>query len=525
MTTRVASHRRIVLTLVVLLHIAVVLAAVSVPGYALFDAVLGWLRSSGNGTPTAIVDVHRWLVLLGNTAIVCGVAVFTAILLGGLYGGLAARTDLPGRTLILAGAALGACTPLYVNAVFIFSLVSVSTFSKSALACGVIYGILYAPLATLVLAAVFRAGDRDLEEHALLDAKMSSVVARVTLPHARSGILALAALLLLLVATDHTISDILTVRTFAEEVYTQFQLHRAAGGPLITSIPLILALALLIGVLIRYYGLFGEGSLWSFGAPPPTIRLGRWRALLCLVLLLPPLALAVFVTRAVLGRIGSAEAFVSAAAPMMSEWYRSIGLAALGALVIVVFAVGLAWFGLRGGRGRGLVWGAAVILLAIPAPVTGVGLIEMLNRPGWLGAIYDSSLVLVIGYVVRFLPFGILLLLPAIQRVPLDLEQAARIDGCDWLARQWHVYWPSLLAYASVVWLLLVILCIGELGASALLARPGRETMSIRFSTLIHYGVYRPLAVLAILSIGGIVLPWLLLVITLRRKLAWSENR
>ncbi len=162
---------------------------------------------------------------------------------------------------------------------------------------------------------------------------------------------------------------------------------------------------------------------------------------------------------------------------------------------------------------------AIVVLLAVPAPVAGISLIELLNRPGWAGRLYDSPMVITLGYIVRFLPLGVLLLIPAVQRVPLEVESAARLDGCDWLAAQRHVYWPAIAADAAIVWLVIMILCFAEVGCTVLLAPPGWTTASVRAFTLMHFGVYRDLAVLALTSVGCILLPWLVLVCLLKRRL------
>jgi len=158
------------------------------------------------------------------------------------------------------------------------------------------------------------------------------------------------------------------------------------------------------------------------------------------------------------------------------------------------------------------------VLLATPAPVVGIGLIGLLNRPGVAGSIYDSPLSVVIGYVVRFLPLGVLLLAAAVRRIPVTLEAAARLDGCDWLGIQRHIYWPNLATDLAMVWLVIVILCLGEIGATILVVPPGWDTVAVRAFTLLHFGVYRDLAVLAVLSAGAILVLALPLVWLLRRR-------
>jgi iron(III) transport system permease protein len=156
-------------------------------------------------------------------------------------------------------------------------------------------------------------------------------------------------------------------------------------------------------------------------------------------------------------------------------------------------------------------------LLALPAPVVGISLAGLLDRPGVWGAIYDSPAIVVLAYLVRFLPMGVLLLVPGVQRIPQELEWAARLDGCDGPRMHWHVTWPAVRADAAVAWLVVVILCFGEVAATVLVVPPGWETAAVRAFTLLHFGVYRDLAVLAVLSVACILLPWGVLVWLLRR--------
>jgi iron(III) transport system permease protein len=156
--------------------------------------------------------------------------------------------------------------------------------------------------------------------------------------------------------------------------------------------------------------------------------------------------------------------------------------------------------------------------LALPAPVAGISLVGLLSRPGPAGALCDSPVVIAAGYIVRFLPIGILLLVVAVRRVPREIESAARIDGCDWLAVQRHVYWPAVAGDAAIVWLITVILCFAEVGATKLVAPPGWNTASVRAFTLIHGGVDANLALLAVLSTGIILVLWLFLVCLVKRR-------
>lgn len=498
-------------------HALVLLAALIVPAYAAYDALKALLDPTDAAPRAALVDISRWGLLLRNTAIVCGVGLLVAATVGGGLGLLVTRTNLPGRGLLLAAALFGACVPVYVSLTFVFSAIPLISAMNSAVACGLLYGLVYTPLALLVLGATFWSADRELEEAALLDATPTRVLWRVTLPAAAWGFIVLAVVLVLLIVTDSTIGDLLGVRTFAEEVRSQYALAGRRAGPLLTGLPVLLVLAALLVAAQARYRLVGEQTPWQFGARPRVFSLGRWRWVLALTLAACLLAGLGTLAWALARHLTPWELVTAAAWDLRGELGLSALLAVAGATAAVLPASGLAWGLARGGR-RGWVAGAAVVvLLAVPAPVAAISLIGLLNRPGWPGAVYDSAAIVVLGYFVRFLPVAVLLLVPGVRRVPRDAERAARVDGCDWSREHWHVRLPALLPDVALAWLVLVIFSFAELGATLLLAPPGVTVAAVRAFTLLHFGVYRDVAVLAVLSVGLIVVPWALLMLLLWR--------
>jgi iron(III) transport system permease protein len=498
------------------IHPLAVLAAVAVPACAVCDAVATLVSPTGAETLAAVVDPGRWLALLANTGAVAGVAVLVACGAGGLLGLATARTDLPGRAVLLGLALFAACVPVYVSTVTLFSLLPDLRLSQSSLACGLAYGLVYTPLGMLILGAAFRSSDRELEEQALLDASPWTVLLRVTVPQAGWGLVVTAMIVILLVATDITITDVLMVRTFAEEVYTQYALDRRRAGPLLTALPVLAVLSILLLTVQARYRLLGEQSPWQLGTRPRVFTLGSARRLAGVACALAIAAGLVVPARALLRHIHPLHGLGAAIAGLQPELVNSAMLASIGATLAVAPAAGLAWSVVRGRRSRWAACAAMVVLLALPAPVVGISLITLLNNPvgGWF---YDCPAIVAIAYFVRFLPVAVLLLIPGVQRIPREVEQAARVDGCGWLGEHWHVRCPNLLADSAVAWLVIVILAFAEVGATVLLAPPGWPTASVRAFTLLHFGVYRDLALLALLSTACILLPWALLVWLLQR--------
>lgn len=509
MALRRAVSRRWSTHLVVVAHAAALAIATAVPLFALGDALHALWTHAEPEALTQLRDARRWLVLLGNTGVVTGVALVVSLGLGTVLGMLVGRTDLPARRGLLAALLLAACVPVYISAVALFAWVPARLISDSALICGMLYGAAYTPLAALILVFAFQGVDRDLEEHALLHANPASVLRHVTVPHAAWGYVAAATLVLLLTATDFTLTDLLGVRTFAEEVYTQFMLDRRHAGPVLTAVPVLAALGIALFVVQRQFRLLGEQATEHAGAAPRIFALGRRRAPLGFACCLVVTFGVVFSIGRLCTYLTPVNELAKPAAAMQREVWITLVLAAAAALLIVVPAAGLAWTLARGRPGRWLVASALVLLLASPAPVIGISLIRLLNRPGLTGWLYDSPLVITLGYFVRFLPVGILLLIPGMRRIPREIEDTARVDGCGWLRTHWHIRRPALHGDLAVVGLVLLILCVGELGTTNLVAPPGCDTISKRAFQLLHSGVYRDLALLALLAIGAILLPWL----------------
>lgn len=488
-------------------HAVILAAAALVPLHAVVRAAFVLLAPEQEAELEEFFNLSRWAALLAGTSVVCAVAVGVSLAGGATLGLLIARTDLPGRGLLLALLTLLACIPVYVQAIAIFAVWPSFALTGSPAMCGLLYGLVYTPLAAVVMWAALCGGDRDLEDLARLDAGEWTVLIRVALPGAGWAALATAVLVLLLVATDFTIADILTVRTVADEVYVQYALGLRRIGPLLTGLPLgvfLAGLLVLIGHLLRRRG---EASTWSAAQPTRRAALGRARiplGMLCAAVAFGASGAAVIATTR---RITHLEGLGGVVVSLQRELWTSGVLSMAAAAVIACAAPGLAWAALRGGRLRGLVRTIIIVLLALPAPLAGISLIGLLNHEltAW---VYDSPLVVAAGYIVRFLPAGVVLLLPAVHRLPRELEFAARVDGCDWGAEHRHVRWPAVRRGVLVAWLIVVILGFGEVGASVLLAPPGWPLASVRAFTLMHFGVYRDLAVLALLSAGFIAAAW-----------------
>ena len=137
-------------------------------------------------------------------------------------------------------------------------------------------------------------------------------------------------------------------------------------------------------------------------------------------------------------------------------WDQGIGTYFLNSLLVTVVTVtltivlsGLAAYGfarLRF-RGRGLLYALVIAGYAVPVHTVLVPLYEMLDAAGML----DRYVGLVLPYVAFGIPFSIILLYAFLLEFPAELEEAARLDGCNRWQTIRHVVAPLSLPGISSV--------------------------------------------------------------------------
>ncbi|MEW6358597.1 MAG: hypothetical protein AB1696_19840 [Planctomycetota bacterium] len=467
----------------------------------------------------AFSDPARTIALLRNSLAVTGVALLVAMAIGVPIGFLAFRTDLPMRRGIIAGTVVAACLPLYIVAAGWMAVFGQRFWLYSPAGAGWIMGAAHAPLVLLITGVCAVTVDPVLEEQAAVDADPWTVFRRVTLPLQAWAVAAAGMVVLVFCMSLITVTDILMVRTFAEEALTQFQLSAEPWRAAAVSLPVVALVSVLIVGSVLALRRHGEGTTAGAGRRPMVFRLGRWRSACFTMVLLTAGAILLVPLAFLLYATSGLGTFVESCRTAAPELRGSLCLSMVAATVAAFLAVPLAWALNRRRRIGLLIVAGLVLMVAAPAPVAGVGIARILSRGHVLYAIYNSQAVLVFAYVVRVLPFAVVAALPAVRQVPLDLEECAALDGCNWLQKMVHVVAPVSWRGLLLAWLLGFVLSLAEIGASFIVVPPGRTTLTIRFFTLIHYGLYPDAAGICLLLLGAVILPAVLLAMLLWRML------
>jgi iron(III) transport system permease protein len=402
----------------------------------------------------------------------------------------------------------------------------------------------------------------EIEEDALLAAAPSRVLFRVTLPRARGAILAAAAWVTLLTAHEITVTDLTQVRTFAEEVYTQFALPDATAGmtpelgiarAVAVTLPGTLVVASLLGLAVWRW----ERAVPPLGTAPqprPLIRLGPTRLPAFGVVATVVAIFGVVPIGSLVWRLGAhgypeqwspdvAGQFIQLAERAHARLIGgSLAAAAVTGLAAAVLALISCWLA-RDSRSLRLVLTAIVALAwATPGPVVGAGLkttIEKMvdlesNLKTTIERIADvesthtsdgpvrqflyngpSPLPVVWANLIRLFPFAVALVWPVVRLVPSALTDAARVDGAPPAVELRHAVWPLSAAAVGRAAVATGVLALGELSASKMVATPGEHLFGATFAHVVwarmHYGVNNQLAALCLLLLAVAIPPTALL--------------
>jgi iron(III) transport system permease protein len=366
--------------------------------------------------------------------------------------------------------------------------------------------------------------DRELEEDALTAAAPWRVLTRVSLPRAFSSIAAAALWVALQTATEITVTDVMQVRTYAEEVYTQFVLsdRGSLARAVAVSLPLTVVVTMLVLAAVERWEVTLSSSSTRIAAPL-TYHLGvcGWPASVAIAGV--AVTLAGVPSGSLIWRAGLSGTPLSWSA---KEVLRNLLLATKSSMTLVAghptsllaisllvalaagaVAATLALLTCWGARDSSLFRIAVVVLMAAawatPGPIVGLGLLALMNRlldwtgPGMLAdqLWYGPSFAPVIwADVVRIFPCAVAVLWPAVRTLPVELREAARVEGAGPLRELVAVVVPLTAGMWLLAALSTAVLALGEVSASKIVATPGGETWVHGVFTQMHYGVTADLA-------------------------------
>lgn len=327
-------------------------------------------------------------------------------------------------------------------------------------------------------------------------------IRRVTLPLLRPSIVAGMALVILYVVSDFGAVSLLRYQTLTYAVFQQMTGRSDNAAASILSILLvILALVFLLAERwfrhkSRFYQTTGRYRV------PQRIRSG-WLKTTALTTYLATIVGAAFGVPAYLlvQWSLSPEALAIVDARFFGFVWNSALLSALAATAGVLVGLPLAYLASR--RPTWLNIGclqAAYAGYVLPGPVAALAVLVFVLK--LMPFFYGTAVVLVVAYVLHFLPVGLQSLEPALQQITPNLEEVARTLGLGVQETWRHVTLPLIRNGFMVAWVLMFLQTMKELPATLLLRPVGFDTLAIRVwleASEEYYQLAAPSALLIVL--------------------------
>jgi len=503
-------------------------------------------EASGLLTPISGGAAIRPWRLLGETTRLVVATEAMALPVGIVLAFMLFRTDLPGRKVWLALLALAACVPMPLQATGWLGgfgnlgrsqVIGSEPILVGRFGAAFVHATAALPWIVWIIGIGLRTVEPELEESASLEMSLWRVAWSVTLRRGLGAIAGAAMAVAVLTAGDMTVTDLLSIRTYAEEAYLQYGIGNGPGAAAATALPPLIVLGGLIVVGARGLLQADPERIVSAATHAPLWRLGRWRIVAGLTVALVlgaflglPLYSLVWRAGRVNGdammripphwssqglsgtlRAASLEVLGPVVRrPMRSPLVASIVWGSLGAAGSVMLAWSLAWASRRPGVWRWVTAVAVAVALATPGPVAGMAMVLAFHR--WQ-AVYNSPAILALAYMMRTWPYALLILWPAVRSLPVELFEAAELDGYGSLGQVWRIGVPLTVGAIGLAWGVAFVVALGELPASALVMPPGVSTLTSRIWDLLHIGVESRLAGITIVTLGvfavaGMVVAW-----------------
>ena len=384
------------------------------------------------------------------------------------------------------------------------------------------------PWVVWIVSLGLRSTDPRLEEDAMLAGGPGAVWRAVLWPRIRVAAGVASAWVAVPALTETTVTDVMMVRTFAEEVYTQL-VGNPAGVAAAVAVcqPVWLGSLLLAAWLTRP----AAGALPANPREPGvrrdlpiprSRRLGTAAVLCCGVLFLVVLPVASLVERT--GSLRQFGAVVRAHGGSLADslfWSGVAGLAAAG------LALAACWAARRSRWFTRFFLLVAVLAWVTPAPLVGLGLKDAIDvllaveeailgrlrldpaYPPLRSLLYDqpSPVPALWATVVRYFPIAVAIHWPVVRSLPRELLDAAELDGG--VRARWRlVVWPGSRAAFVRAAAAVAVLGLGEVIAGKLVQPPGRESFAQELFNAMHYGADATVAAMSLMQIAVVALAW-----------------
>lgn len=469
-----------------------------------------------------------------------------ALVLGTLLAWLVERTNAPFKNAVYLASFIAFAIPGMVKTVGWILLLGpqaglINTWARALLPLSgplfnifslpgmmLIEGIIWTPVVFLLMATPFKSMDPSLEEVAAMSGANPWIAfRRITLRLAWPSLLS-ALLLSLIRATESFEVPALIgipggIRVFTTEIYLQMTTGYFPDYGVASAYGVLMLLLLLL-LLYPYSRATRETSKFSTitgkGFRPRPISLGRWRypaGVTCLLLplfVLLPFLILLWASFTPYYMPPSLEAMksltlrnypVALANTNVSVSFRNsfiVSIASATGIMLLTFVI--SWLLVRARSAH--IWlldQLASLPLVFPGVIAGLAiLVTYLTIPV---PIYGTVWLIVAGYMMRYLPYGMRYSHTGLLQIHKELEESAIASGASWFTTMRRVLLPLMAPALVSGWIYIFLITIREISTAILLYGPGSQVVAVTIFELYQNGQVTELSAFAIVLCAVVV--------------------
>lgn len=494
------------------------------PIWLLIDSSAREIYPDGSAGPWSFVN-YAYLLASGhllssaaNSVIFSIGATIVSLIFGGILAWLVERTDSPLKGLAYLTTIISMGTPyiLYVMA-WLFLLGKAGPFIDlyrqmtddldapfevhSLWGMILIEGFAWSPLVFLLLSATFRAANGEMEEAARMSgASVFDTIWRVSIRLAMPAILALGLFVFIRNLEAFEVPALTGLPGHVELLTTDIYLSLELVPPQLGHASAFATVMLvLVSGLFLLYGRISRNaekyqSITGKGYRPAPFKLGRGRwvggALILFnfaVLQALPLASLLWSSLLPFARPMRASAFKLLSPQnyvhvLQNPFYFGLVLntlivAAGAATIAVLVTLVTGWLAARRRAGSVILDQLTTLPLIFPGLVLGVALMEIFLRLPI--PIYGTIWAIMLGYVIRYMPYGMRASYSGVMQIHRDLEDAAGMSGASALATLRRIVAPLVSPALISAWLFIFLVSAREMSMALLLASKASQTIAV----------------------------------------------
>lgn len=391
-----------------------------------------------------------------------------------------------------------------------------------------VFGIDHIPLSFLLLVAAFRSMDPSLEEASMVaGAGIVRTTCNITLKILLPATLAVWIINFVRALENFEVPALIGIpagiMVFATEVYLATNKVPTDFAQASTYATVYLALTA-VGVVLYLRATAASERFTTItgkGYRPAAFNLRSWRYLLsfltllvCIVLFIFPLLTIIWSSFLPYYMAPSRDALHSFtlenyknlfSLPLIYRaFWNSFVLGISSATIVMLLTAVIAWIVVRTQwHGKGLLDFLAFSPIAIPGLVLGIALMwTYLTLPI---PIYGTLWILLLAYVIKYLPYGMRASSFSMHQIHKELEEASETCGSTWTATFFRIVLPLLLPGFIAGWIYVIAHSFRELSTSILLYRSGTEVLSVVIFELWDAGQYPELSALGLTLVAILV--------------------